>query len=70
MRNLMFSSDSFARTKQNQDKDDLNDGIGASAGLGLATAQAIVEVRGGSLVLRHSDEAGSTFLATLPARAI
>jgi heavy metal sensor kinase len=43
-------------------------GEGSSgAGLGLAIARWIAEAHHGHLELRHSDEKGSTFIATLPA---
>lgn len=60
----------FRADKAKSRKDCLKDGIGAGAGLGLSIARSIAEAHGGSLVLRHSDQEGSTFLATLPAKAI
>lgn len=60
----------FRADKAESRKNGLKDGIGAGAGLGLAIARSIAEAHGGSLVLRHSDQEGSTFLATLPAKAL
>jgi heavy metal sensor kinase len=60
----------FRADKAKSRMDGLKDGIGAGAGLGLAIARSIAEAHGGSLVLRHSDQQGSTFLATLPAKAM
>ena len=60
----------FRADKAKSRKDGLKDGIGSGAGLGLAIARSIAEAHGGSLVLRHSDQQGSTFLATLPAKAM
>ena len=40
---------------------------GSGAGLGLAIARWIAEAHDGRLELRHSDESGSIFVASLPA---
>jgi len=42
-------------------------GVNSGAGLGLSIARWIAEAHGGRLVLQHSGEAGSTFVASLPA---
>lgn len=47
------------RTEQN------NKTIGGGAGLGLAIARWIAEAHNGSLTLLHSDQSGSTFVASL-----
>jgi len=39
---------------------------GSGAGLGLSIARWIAEAHGGSLELRRSGDAGSTFVALLP----
>jgi signal transduction histidine kinase len=41
-------------------------GDNGGAGLGLSISHWIAEAHGGHLELRHSDESGSTFVATLP----
>ena len=41
-------------------------GGSSGAGLGLSISRWIAEAHGGRLELRHTDEAGSTFVATLP----
>jgi signal transduction histidine kinase len=40
---------------------------GSGAGLGLSIARWIAEAHDGQLTLRHSDETGSVFVASLPA---
>lgn len=43
-----------------------HDHDGSGAGLGLAIAHWIAQAHGGSLVLQHSNETGSTFVVRLP----
>jgi signal transduction histidine kinase len=60
----------FRADKAKSRKDGLKDGIGSGAGLSLAIARSIAEAHRGSLVLRRSDQQGSSLLATLPAKAM
>lgn len=56
----------FFRADKARSRADSADGGGAGAGLGLAIARGIAEAHDGRLELAHSDERGSTFIATLP----
>jgi OmpR-family two-component system manganese-sensing sensor histidine kinase len=60
----------FRADKAKSRKDGLKDGIGSGAGLSLAIARSIAEAHRGSLVLRRSNQQGSSLLATLPAKAM
>ena len=59
--------DRFFRVDKARSRDESLNGSGA--GLGLSIARWAAELHGGRIVLDHSDEAGTTFIISLPYRA-
>ena len=57
----------FYRVDKARSRAEAARGVNSGAGLGLSIARWIAEAHGGRLVLQHSGEAGSTFVASLPA---